>query len=50
MLADTSFRNLRADIIGTLRETFDITDISGTVSPAISRWLRELGVTDVHLS
>lgn len=45
LLADTGFRNLRADIIGTLRETFDITDISGTIRQPVERWLRELGIS-----
>jgi len=42
LLADSGFRNLRADIIGTLRETFDITDIQGTVEPALKRWIAEI--------
>ena len=44
LLADTGFHNLRADIIGTLRETFDITDIPGTVRRPVEKWLRELGI------
>lgn len=44
LLADTGFRNLRADIIGTLRETFDITDIDGTIHPPIQKWLRDLNL------
>jgi len=42
LLADVGFRNLRADIIGTLREHFDITDINGTIRPPIEKWLQEL--------
>jgi hypothetical protein len=42
LLADTGFRNLRADVIGTLRETFDLMDIESTVKPAVERWLAEL--------
>lgn len=42
LLADTGFRNLRADIIGTLREQFDITDIKGTIDNPIKTWLREI--------
>lgn len=42
LLADSGFRNLRADIIGTLRETFDITDIEATVEPALERWIAEI--------
>ncbi|MEU4246139.1 hypothetical protein AB0F15_01865 [Amycolatopsis sp. NPDC026612] len=42
LLADVGFRNLRADVIGTLRETFDITDIKETIESPVSRWLREL--------
>lgn len=43
LLADTGFRNLRADIIGTLREQFDITDIGGTIRPPVEKWLKEIG-------
>jgi hypothetical protein len=43
LLADEGFRNLRADVIGTLRETFDITNIEETIGAPISRWLREVG-------
>lgn len=46
LLADTGFRNLRADIIGTLRESFDITDIKGTVCEPVEKWLKELDVPD----
>jgi len=45
LLADVGFRNLRADIIGTLREHFDITDIGGTISGPIEKWLKEVGAT-----
>jgi len=41
LLADRAFRNLRADIIGTLRETFDLTDIEATIPTAVERWLRD---------
>ncbi|AEL27156.1 hypothetical protein [Cyclobacterium marinum] len=44
LLADTGFRNLRADIIGTLREQFDITDINGTIDKPILKWLKELNI------
>lgn len=44
LLADAGFRNLRADIIGTLREEFDITDIEGTIGRPIRTWLDELGI------
>lgn len=44
LLADTGFRNLRADIIGTLREQFDITDIKGTIDDPIQTWIRELNL------
>jgi hypothetical protein len=44
LLADTGFRNLRADIIGTLREQFDITDIKGTIDNPINIWLKELNL------
>ncbi|WP_433117248.1 hypothetical protein [Micromonospora sp. CA-246542] len=42
LLADKGFRNLRADVIGTLRETFDLLNIEGTVQPAIERWISDL--------
>ena len=42
LLADVGFHNLRADIIGTLRETFDITDIPGTIGAPIEKWLNEI--------
>jgi hypothetical protein len=42
LLADIGFRNLRADIIGTLREQFDITDIAGTIRSPVEKWLREI--------
>jgi len=44
LLADAGFRNLRADIIGTLREHFDITDIVGTIRPPVEKWLQEIGL------
>jgi nucleoside 2-deoxyribosyltransferase len=44
LLADVGFRNLRADIIGTLREHFDITDMKGTIKKPIEKWLKELGL------
>ena len=43
LLADIGFRNLRADVIGTLREKFDITDIKQTIQEPVEKWLRELG-------
>jgi hypothetical protein len=42
LLADTGFRNLRADIIGILREQFDITDIKNSIDAPINTWLTEL--------
>jgi len=47
LLADVGFRNLRADIIGTLRENFDITDIKGTIRKPIIKWLKELDISNV---
>lgn len=44
LLTDRGFRNLRADIVGTLREEFDITDLAGTLAAPIERWIRSLGV------
>ena len=43
LLKDVAFRNLRADIMGTLWEEFDITDIEGTIRTPVEKWLRELG-------
>lgn len=43
LLVDRAFRNLRADVIGTLREEFDLLDIAATVPSAMERWLRDLG-------
>jgi len=42
LLADVGFRNLRADIIGTLQEKFDITDIKVTIKKPIETWLKEV--------
>lgn len=42
LLADVGFRNLRADIIGTLQEKFDITNIKETIREPIEKWLKEL--------
>lgn len=44
LLADKGFRNLRADIVGTLREEFDITDIENTIQEPVERWLKEVKV------
>lgn len=41
LLVDIGFRNLRADVIGTLHEKFDFVDIEATVQPAIERWLAD---------
>lgn len=47
LLADASFRNLRADIIGTLREHFNITDIKDTIRRPLEKWLKELGLLNI---
>lgn len=44
LLADVGFRNLRADIVGTLREPFDIVDMATSLPTAIGNWSRDLGV------
>ena len=44
LLTDRGFRNLRADIVGTVREQFDITDLAGTLTAPIERWIHSLGV------
>ncbi|MBU0513953.1 MAG: hypothetical protein KJ621_04205, partial [Proteobacteria bacterium] len=41
LLVDEGFRNLRADILGTLWEKFDITDISATMRDPVIKWLSE---------
>jgi hypothetical protein len=44
LLVDRGFSNLRADVIGTLREQFDFADLAGTLTPPIERWIRGLGI------
>lgn len=44
LLADRGFRNSRADILGTVREPFDLADPGGTLMAPIERWVRSLGV------
>lgn len=44
LLKDTGFHNLRADILGTLHEPFDLTDIAGSLAKPIENWIRDLGV------
>ena len=44
LLTDVGFRNLRADIIGTLRESFDIIKIRETIKAPIEKWLKEVGI------
>lgn len=44
LLTDRGFRNLRADILGTVRQQFDITDLAGTLTAPIERWIHDLGV------
>jgi hypothetical protein len=44
LLADKGFRNLRADVFGTLREEFDLLDLIGTVGPAVQRWAASLNL------
>lgn len=46
LLADRGFRNLRADVIGTLRAEFDITDIEATLRDPVKGWLRDLGIAE----
>lgn len=45
LLVDSGFRNLRADVIGTVREAFDIADpdLAGTLTEPIGNWVRDLG-------
>ena len=44
LLKDAGFHNLRADILGTLHETFDLTDIAGSLARPIENWIRDLGL------
>ena len=46
LLKDIGFKNVRADIVGTLHGSFDITDIGGTLPGAIDQWVnnRKLGL------
>jgi hypothetical protein len=44
LLKDAGFHNLRADILGTLHETFDLTDIAGSLARPIESWIRDLGL------
>jgi len=44
LLTDVGFHNLRADIIGTLREQFDIANIRETIRAPIEKWLKEVGI------
>jgi hypothetical protein len=44
LLTDRGFRNLRADILGTVREPFDITNLAGTLEAPIERWIHSLDV------
>lgn len=43
LLKDVAFRRLRADIMGTLWEEFDLTNIEGTIRAPVEKWLKELG-------
>ena len=42
LLKDIGFRRLRADVMGTLWEEFDITDIAATVRQPLEKWIAEL--------
>jgi hypothetical protein len=44
LLADRRFSKLRADISGTVRFEFDITNQAGTLAEPIERWIRSLGL------
>jgi nucleoside 2-deoxyribosyltransferase len=46
LLADKGFRNLRADVVGTLQAQFDITDIEGTLRDPVRQWLRDLDISE----
>jgi hypothetical protein len=38
----------RADILGTLWETFDILDIEETISRAVLKWIKDLGLPAIE--
>ncbi|MGZ5156594.1 MAG: hypothetical protein ACXWCO_13010 [Caldimonas sp.] len=44
LLKDIGFHNLRADILGTLHEPFDIADIAGSLARPVENWIRDLGI------
>ena len=44
LLVDRGFGNLRADVVGILREEFDLTDITGSLAQPIENWVRDLGL------
>jgi hypothetical protein len=44
LLKDVGFRNLRADILGTLHGEFDITDVARTLPGPIDQWVRDRGL------
>jgi hypothetical protein len=44
LLKDIGFHNLRADVLGTLHEPFDIADIAGSLALPIENWIRDLGL------
>ena len=46
LLTDIGFRNLRADIIGTLRGGFDIYNTKETIRRPTEKWLRELNISN----
>jgi hypothetical protein len=45
LLTDTGFRNLRADVLGTLRAEFDIAapDLAAELAGPVRAWVRDLG-------
>jgi len=45
LLKERRFK-LRADILGTVWEEFDIFDIEPSINPGVSRWLSDLGVSN----
>ena len=44
LLKDVGFRNLRADVLGSLHQEFNMFDIPRTLPPPIAKWIRDIEV------
>jgi hypothetical protein len=47
LLKDRGFERLKADVMGTLYESFDIADATGSVRTPLENWLRDIGVPPI---